>query len=246
MDRLKNKTVFMTAAGMGIGRACAIAMANEGATVYACDIDTPSLDSLQRESENLRCMRLDVTDAEAVANLPQTVPVPDALFNCTGYVHDGTLLDADDDVWWQSFQVNIRSHARIIETFLPGMIENGGGSIINMASVVSSITAAANRAVYSATKGAVLGLTKSIARDYIGQNIRCNAVCPGTVLTPSLKQRLHARGDYEKAYKDILKRQPNGKIAYPQDIAPIVVYLASDESAVATGQFFIVDGGWTI
>ncbi len=246
MNRLKNKTVFMTAAGMGIGRACAIAMASEGATVWATDIDTPSLDSLQNESENLRCMQLDVTDAEAISKLPHTVPVPDVVFNCAGYVHDGTLLDADDEIWWRSFQINIRSHARIIETFLPAMIENGGGSIINMASVVSSITAATNRAVYSATKGAVLGLTKSIACDFINQKIRCNAVCPGTVLTPSLKQRLQARGDYEKAYQEILKRQPSGEITHPEDIAPIVVYLASDESAVTTGQFFVVDGGWTI
>ena len=138
------------------------------------------------------------------------------------------------------------SHARVIEAFLPAMIANGGGSIINMASVASSVTGAASRCVYSATKGAVLGLTKAIARDYVGDNIRCNAVCPGTVLTPSLKQRLSAGGDYETAYGQILKRQPTGKVAHPEDIAPIVVYLASDESRVATGQFFVVDGGWTI
>ena len=246
MGRLANKTVFMTAAGMGIGRASAIAMAHEGATVYASDIDEASLLSLARESDNIVIHRLDVTDSNAIAALPRHVPVPDVLFNCAGYVHDGTLMDINDEIWHRSFEINVRSHARIIETFLPRMIENGGGSIINMASVVSAITGAASRCVYGATKGAVLGLTKAIARDYVKQGIRCNAVCPGTVLTPSLKERLRARGDYDAAYQEILTRQPSGEITHPEDIAPIVVYLASDESKVATGQFFVVDGGWTI
>lgn len=246
MGRLENKTVFMTAAGMGIGRACAIAMAKENALVYASDIDQPSLDSLGQQSGNIETLKLDVTDSAAIAKLPEQVPVPDVIFNCAGYVHDGTVLDADDEVWTRSFEINVRSHARVIETFLSGMISNGGGSIINMASVASSITGAASRCVYSATKGAVLGLTKAIARDYVEQGIRCNAVCPGTVLTPSLKDRLRARGDYDEAYNQILQRQPTGEIAYPEDIAPIVVYLASDESKVTTGQFFVVDGGWTI
>ena len=246
MNRLKQKTVFMTAAGMGIGRACAIAMAHEGAIVYASDIDKPSLDSLSKESKNIRCLELDVTDSQAIARLPESVPTPNILFNCAGYVHDGTLLDADDEVWLKSFEINVRSHARVIETFIPAMVENGGGSIINMASVASAITGTASRCVYSATKGAVLGLTKSIARDFVDKGIRCNAVCPGTVLTPSLKARLRARGDYEKAFQEVLNRQPNREMAQPEDIAPIVVYLASDESKVATGQFFVVDGGWTI
>ncbi len=236
----------MTAAGMGIGRASAIAMAEEGARVYASDIHRPSLDSLAEENSNISILELDVRDSQAIRKLPEQVPVPNVLFNCAGYVHDGTLLDADDEVWNRSFEINVRSHARVIEAFVPSMIENGGGSIINMASVASAITGAASRCVYSATKGAVMGLTKAIARDYVGQGIRCNAVCPGTVLTPSLKDRLRARGDYEKAYQDILQRQPTGEIAHPEDIAPIIVYLASDESKVATGQFFIVDGGWTI
>ena len=246
MNRLENKKVFMTAAGMGIGRASAIAMAEEGATVYASDIDLPSLESLEKENSNIQCLQLDVTDSDAIAKLPQSVPTPDAIFNCAGYVHDGILTDADDEIWDKSIAINVRGHARVIEAFIDAMIENGGGSIINMASVASSITGAASRCVYSATKGAVLGLTKAIARDYVKQNIRCNAVCPGTVLTPSLKDRMRARGDYEKAYQDMLTRQPSGKMAYPEDIAPIVVYLASDESKVATGQFFVVDGGWTI
>ena len=246
MARLSNKIVFMTAAGMGIGRASALAMANEGAQVFATDIDQPSLDSLVSECPAITALKLDVTDAQAIKQMPQLVPVPDVIFNCAGYVHDGTLMDADDEVWQRSFEINVRSHARVIETFLPLMIKNGGGSIINMASVASAITGTASRCVYSATKGAVLGLTKAIARDYVGSGIRCNAICPGTVLTPSLQDRLRARGDYDTAYQAIMARQPSGEIAYPEDIAPIVVYLASDESKVATGQFFIVDGGWTI
>ncbi len=236
----------MTAAGMGIGRASAIAMANEGAVVYASDIDLPSLDILSKENENIVCLELDVTDISAIETIPQKIPVPNVIFNCAGYVHDGTIEEADDDIWKQSFEINVFSHARIIRQFLPLMVDNGGGSIINMASVASSITGTASRSVYGATKGAVLGLTKSVARDYVKQGIRCNAVCPGTVLTPSLKGRLKARGDYDHAYAEILTRQPTGQVAQPEDIAPIVVYLASDESKVATGQFFVVDGGWTI
>lgn len=246
MGRLAGKTVFMTAAGAGIGRACAVAMAEEGATVHATDIDQAALDSLARRHGNLLCAVLDVTDAAAIARLPDAVPAPDVIFNCAGYVHDGTLMESDENVWQRSFDINVRGHARVIEAFLPGMIANGGGSIINMASVVSSLTGAASRCVYGATKGAVLGLTKAIARDHVADNVRCNAVCPGTVLTPSLKQRLSAGGDYDAAYREILKRQPTGKMTRPEDIAPIVVYLASDESKAATGQFFVVDGGWTI
>ena len=236
----------MTAAGMGIGRACAIAMASEGATVYATDIDQDSLDSLSEENINIRCMQLDVTDANSIVQVPKKVPVPNVVFNCAGYVYDGTLLESDDEVMQRSFEINVFSHTRIIRALLPGMIENGGGSIINMASVVSAVTGAESRSIYGATKGAVLGLTKSIARDYIRDGIRCNAVLPGTVLTPSLKDRLRARGNYDAAFEEMLKRQPTGEMAQPEDIAPIVVYLASDESKVATGQFFVVDGGWTI
>ncbi len=246
MDRLAGKTVFMTAAGMGIGRASAIAMACEGAKVFATDIDLPSLETLDNEHPNLHCSQLDVTDTEAMSKLRENFPIPDVIFNCAGYVFDGTLLDADDEVWSRSFEINVRSHARVIEAFLPGMINNGGGSIINMASVVSALKGVASRCVYSATKGAVLGLTKAVARDYVRDKIRCNAVCPGTVLTPSLKQRMSARGDYAAAYEELLQRQPTGEMAYPEQIAPIVVYLASDESKLATGQFFVVDGGWAI
>ena len=158
----------------------------------------------------------------------------------------GTICEGDVAAWHTSFGINVRGTARTIEAFLPGMIENGGGSIINMASVVSSITGAANRCIYGASKGAVLGLTKSIAAEYVREKIRCNAVCPGTVMTPSLKARLEAGGNFEEAYEAILDRQPTREMAVPEDIAPIVVYLASDESKIATGQFFVVDGGWTI
>lgn len=242
--RLAGKTVVMTAAGAGIGRAAALAMAAEGAQVHATDIDTDALDSLAREG--ILCTPLDVTDPQAITAFAAATPTPDVLFNCAGYVHHGTLLDTDDEAWDRTFTLNLRGTARVTRAFLPGMIDNGGGSIINMGSVVSSITAAANRCAYGASKGAVLGLTKSIAADFIHTGIRCNAVCPGTVLTPSLKARMAAQGDYDAAYQAMLDRQPTRELATPEDIAPIIVYLASDDSRIATGQYFTVDGGWTI
>lgn len=244
--RLAGKTVVMTAAAMGIGRACAIAMHNEGATVYATDIDKNALEALAKEFPKLNCIQLDVTDAKGVAALAGAVPTPDVLFNCAGYVHDGTILDADDAAWDRTFAINVRAAGRMIETFLPAMIDNGGGSIINMASVVSSIKGAANRCIYGASKGAVIGLTKSVAADFVRDRIRCNAVCPGSVMTPSFRARMEAGGDYEAAYEKMLDRQPTREMANPEDIAPMVVYLASDDSKLATGQSFIVDGGWTI
>ena len=244
--RLSGKNVVMTAAGAGIGRATAVAMAQEGATVYATDIDQAALDTLAGESPNLMCSHLDVTDPAGVAKLASSVPTPDVLFNCAGYVHDGTLLDADDDAWDRSFAINVRAMGRMIETFLPAMVENGGGSIINMASVASSIKGTANRCVYGASKGAVLGLTKAVAADFVRQGIRCNAVCPGSVMTPSFRARMEAGGNFDEAYEKMLDRQPTREMAIPEDIAPMIVYLASDESKVATGQFFIVDGGWAI
>lgn len=242
--RLAGKTVVMTAAGAGIGRACAQAMAAEGATIHATDIDTDALKSLA--SDRIIVAPLDVTDPAAITAFAAATPTPDVLFNCAGYVHHGTLLDTDEDAWDKTFTVNLRGTARMTRAFLPRMIDNGGGSIINMGSVVSSITAAANRCAYGASKGAILGLTKSVAADFIHARIRCNAVCPGTVLTPSLKARMAAQGDYEAAYQAMLDRQPTRELAQPEDIAPIVVYLASDDSRIATGQFFTVDGGWTI
>ncbi|MHA7886295.1 MULTISPECIES: SDR family oxidoreductase [Roseicyclus] len=244
--RLQGKTVILTAAGAGIGRASALAMAREGATVHATDVDAGALESLAAEHENIRTALLDVTDAAGIRAFAAASPTPDVLFNCAGWVHDGTLLEASDADWDRSFAINIRGMARMTEAFLPRMIENGGGSIINMASVVSAITGAASRCAYGATKGAVMGLTKAIATDYIRDRIRCNAICPGTVLTPSLQARMAARGDYDAAYEAMLDRQPLREMTHPEDIAPMVVYLASDESKAATGQFFVVDGGWTI
>lgn len=244
--RLQGKTVILTAAGAGIGRASALAMAREGAVVYATDVDAAALESLAAEHGNIHTAVLDVTDAAGIAAFAATAPTPDVLFNCAGWVHDGTLLEATDADWDRSFAINIRGMARMTEAFLPRMIENGGGSIINMASVVSAITGAASRCAYGATKGAVMGLTKAIATDYIRDRIRCNAICPGTVLTPSLQARMAARGDYDAAYEAMLDRQPLREMTHPEDIAPMVVYLASDESKAATGQFFVVDGGWTI
>ncbi len=242
--RLDGKTVVMTAAGAGIGRASALAMAEEGAIVHATDLDLAAVNAL--DHPNIRPAALDVTDPEAISAFAGTAPTPDVLFNCAGYVHHGTLLDTDDAAWDKTFALNVYGTARMTRAFLPRMIENGGGSIINMGSVVSTITAAANRCAYGASKGAVLALTKSIAADYIQDRIRCNAVCPGTVLTPSLKDRMAAQGDYEAAYQAMLDRQPTREMALAEDIAPIVVYLASDDSRIATGQFFTVDGGWTI
>ncbi len=206
--RLTGKTVIVTAAGAGIGRASALAMAREGAVVHATDIDTGALGSLAAEHANIRPAVLDVTDAAAIRAFAAAAPTPNVLFNCAGWVHDGTLLEASDADWDRSFAINIRGMARMTEAFLPRMIENGGGSIINMASVVSAITGAASRCAYGATKGAVMGLTKAIATDYIRDRIRCNAICPGTVLTPSLQARMAARGDYDAAYQAMLDRQP--------------------------------------
>lgn len=242
--RLAGKTIVMTAAGAGIGRACALAMAAEGATVHATDIDPDALESIA--GGGVITAPLDVTDASAITAFAAATPAPDVLFNCAGYVHHGSLLDTDDDAWEHTLTLNLKGTARMTRAFLPGMIAAGGGSVINMGSVVSSITGAADRCAYGASKGAILGLTKSIATDYIHAGIRCNAVCPGTVLTPSLKARMAARGDYAAAYTAMQARQPTGELAIPEDIAPIVVYLASDDSRIATGQFFTVDGGWTI
>lgn len=242
--RLKDKTIVMTAAGAGIGRAAALALAAEGAIVHASDVDQAALDTLK--DERIHCALLDVTDPAAITAYAAQTPTPDVLFNCAGYVHHGTLVDTDDAAWERTFTLNVFGTARMTRAFLPRMIENGGGSIINMGSVVSTITAAANRCAYGASKGAVLALTKSIAADYIHDRIRCNAVCPGTVLTPSLKARMAAQGDYETAYQKMLDRQPTREMALPEDIAPIIVFLSSDESRVTTGQFLTVDGGWTI
>ncbi len=248
--RLKGKKVFATAAGAGIGRAAALAMAREGAAVFATDIDESSLEDLSEESRNIDAFVMNALDAGAIASAVQRVGPPDVLFNCTGFVHHGTILDAADEDFDYSFDLNVKAFFRIIRAFLPGMLDNGGGSIINMASVASSIKGAPNRCVYSATKGAVIGLTRSVAADFIGRGIRCNAVCPGSVDTPSLRERIRAQagdtGDYEAARRQFVARAPMGRMATAEEVADLVVYLAGDESAFVTGQTHIIDGGWSL
>ena len=243
--RLKNKRILVTAAGQGIGRAAALAMAAEGAEVFATDINPEGLAQLKSKATGtLEIFELDVrSEASVVAGV--SVAQPDVLFNCAGFVHNGTVLEASDEDWDFAFDLNVRSMLRTVRAALPGMLERGSGSIINMSSACSSVIGAPNRFVYGTTKAAVLGLTKSVAIDYITKGIRCNAICPGTVESPSLYDRLHATGDYEAAMKAFIARQPMGRIAKAEEIAALVVYLASDESAFTTGQAHIIDGGWS-
>lgn len=244
--RLRDKTVFATAAGAGIGRAAVLAMAREGAKVFATDIDEAALESLSGESDRISTFVMDALDAQAIEQAVERAGTPNVLFNCTGFVHHGTILDATDEDFDFSFALNVKAHFRIIRAFLPGMIANGGASIVNMASVASSIKGTVNRCVYSATKGAVIGLTKTVAADFIGKGIRCNAVCPGSVDTPSLRERMRAQGDYEAARKAFIARAPMSRMATAEEVAELVVYLASDESAFVTGQTHIIDGGWSL
>ena len=245
MFDLTGKRAFTTAAGAGIGRASAIALARAGATVYATDIDAAALDSLRTEADGIEADVLDAYDAHEIEAAAQRLGAVDILLNCAGYVHHGTILDASEEVWDRSFDLNVRSHFRAIRAFLPAMLDAGGGSIVNMASVASSIKGAPNRCIYGATKAAVIGLTKAVATDFVSQGIRCNAVCPGTVDTPSLNQRMREQGDYEAARVDFLARQAIGRFAQPEEVAALVVYLASDEAAFVTGQTHVIDGNWS-
>jgi len=238
--RLQGKRALVTAAGQGIGRACAEAMMREGAQVFATDINMDTLATL----EGAETFAMDARDPAQIAAAVQRAQ-PDILVNCAGFVHNGTILEATEDEWEFAFDLNVKSMFRTIRATLPGMLERGGGSIVNMASAASSIIGAPNRCVYGATKAAVIGLTKSVAKDYIAQGIRCNAVCPGTVDTPSLHERLHATGDYETAKTAFIARQAMGRLAEAHEIAALVIYLASDESAFMTGQAQVIDGGWS-
>ncbi|MEM9813974.1 MAG: SDR family oxidoreductase [Pseudomonadota bacterium] len=237
--RLKGKRALITAAGQGIGRATAEAYIAEGADLLATDINAALLEGL-----DCRTAVLDVTDAAQVAEIVGAA-APEILFNCAGFVHNGTLLDATDAEWDMAFALNARAMYWTIRAALPPMLERGAGSIINMSSAVSSVIGAPNRFIYGASKAAVLGITKSVARDYIETGIRCNAICPGTVDSPSLHDRLRATGDYEAAKAAFTARQPMGRIADATEIAALAVYLGSDESAFTTGQPFVIDGGWS-
>ncbi|MEL6599895.1 MAG: SDR family oxidoreductase [Pseudomonadota bacterium] len=237
--RLQGKTAFVTAAGQGIGRATALRFVAEGARVVATDLKLELLEGL----EGCETAQLDVTDREAVFAAVGAA-APNILFNCAGWVESGTILDATDAEWDFSFALNCRAMFHTMQAAIPGMRSQGGGAIVNMSSACSSIIGAPNRFIYGTTKAAVIGMTKSVAREYITEGIRCNAICPGTVDSPSLHDRLRATGDYDKAMADFIARQPMGRIGTAEEIASLATYLASDESAFTTGQACLIDGGW--
>jgi len=244
VGRLAGKTAFVTAAGQGIGRAAALAFAREGATVWATDINGDLLADLQKQG--LKTRVLDVMDEAAIQRAAAEAGTVDVLFNCAGFVHHGTILDCSNKDWDFAFNLNVRSMFWVSKAFLPGMLKQGKGSIINMSSIASSLKGLPNRFVYGATKAAVIGLTKAIAADYVKQGIRCNCIGPGTVDTPSLGQRINAFADPVQAKKDFIARQPMGRLGSVEDITGILVFLASDESLFATGNMYSIDGGMTI
>jgi 2-keto-3-deoxy-L-fuconate dehydrogenase len=243
--RLQGKTALITGAAQGIGEATARAYAAEGATVWATDKNGDALAGLEGVS-GIRTRVLDVTDGDSVAQAAAEIGALDVLFNCAGYVHHGSILDCEVADWDFSFDLNVRAMYRAIRAFLPAMLEAGGGCIINMASVVSSVTGMANRCAYGASKAAVIGLTKSIAADYVDRGIRCNAVCPGTVQTPSLDDRINALADPVQARKDFIARQPMGRLGTTDEIAELCVYLACDKAAYMTGTPVVIDGGLSL
>ena len=254
-ERVSNKVAVVTAAAAGIGRASALALLREGAKVWATDIDGPGLDDLRAVASaeglagRLDVMLLDVRDTAAVQALAERTGRVDVLFNCAGFVHAGTVLQCTEDDWDLGMDLNVKSMFRMVRAFLPRMLERGG-SIINMASAASSIKAVPNRCVYSATKAAVIGLTKSVAADFVHEGVRCNAICPGTVESPSLRQRIATQARDTRTSEDAVRaafvaRQPMGRLGTPEEIAALVVYLASDESAFVTGATHVIDGGWS-
>lgn len=249
--RLQGLRALVTAAGQGIGRASALAFAREGASVLATDIDAAALEALRREEPRVDIARLDVRDAAAVGELVRSHGPFDVLFNCAGVVHHGSVLDCTEQEWGNAFELNVTAMFRTIRAVLPGMLERGKGSIVNMASVASSVKGAPNRCAYGTTKAAVIGLTKSVAADFVARGVRCNAICPGTVQTPSLDARIQALsasygGDLERARAAFVARQPLGRLGSAEEIAALVVHLASDESGYTTGAIHVIDGGWSI
>jgi 2-keto-3-deoxy-L-fuconate dehydrogenase len=244
--KLEGRVALVTSAGQGIGRSSAIALAREGAKVFATDIREELFKDISKDHPGITGFGLNVLEQSAVdAALKRTGPI-DILFNCSGFVHNGTVLDCEEKDWDFSFDLNVKAHYRMIKAYLPGMLAKGKGNVINMASVASSIKGAPNRFVYGASKAAVIGLTKALAADFVAKGIRCNAICPGTVETPSLYDRMRAQGDFEKAKAAFIARQPMGRMAQPEEIAEMVIYLASDDSAFITGQALVIDGGWSI
>ncbi|MEM9348790.1 MAG: SDR family oxidoreductase [Pseudomonadota bacterium] len=243
---MDGKTALVTAAGAGIGRASAMTLAERGVAVVATDIDVAAINGLAAKHARIAAQTLDVTDGVAVEALVSQAGPFDILVNCAGWVHDGTILDCDDATWDRSFELNAKAMYRLIRAVLPGMREAGAGSIINIASIVSSEKGAPRRFAYGASKAAIIGMTKSIAADFVKDGIRCNAICPGTVQSPSLEDRLHAMGDFDTALAAFKERQPMGRLGRPEEIADMVAYLAGDLSAFTTGQAIAVDGGWSI
>ena len=243
--RLSGKLALVTAAAQGIGAATARAFAAEGARVIATDVNTAQLAALASTS-GISTRALDVTRGDEIDALARELPALDVLFNCAGYVHHGTVLDCAEKDWDFSFDLNLKSMYRTIRAFLPAMLEAGRGSIINMSSAASTIRGAPNRFVYGATKAGVIGLTKSVAIDFVARGIRCNCICPGTIETPSLEDRIASQGDRETARKAFVARQPIGRLGRPEEVAALAVYLASDESAFTTGTAVSIDGGWSI
>lgn len=243
--RLEGRTALVTAAAAGIGRASALAMAREGAQVWSTDIDQDGLDALAREHPGVRTAVLDVRSEHAWRALVERIGAVDVLFNCAGIVHGGTILDGTEAEWDLALDLNLRSMVRGIRAVLPGMLARRRGSIINMSSVASSVKGAPNRCVYGTTKAAVVGLTKAVSADFLPKGVRCNAICPGTVDTPSLRGRVAAQGDATAAMAAFVARQPIGRLGHAEEIAALVVHLASDESGYTSGTTHVVDGGWS-